>query len=375
MKKTLGILLAVILAVSFALSAFASETPNQASVLKEIDSTVDYITDGISGYTVDSALDYYYLAKNSTKAVSFYDAFLQSVKDNLAANSGKLVPIFGENATTYAAVIGIIDAMGGNPTNIDSVNLVELLENTDISTVSNPYYYNIVIPVAANGCDGQFVKSLCDSFIADYYTVGSGMDYWGFSCDNTAMFISAVAQSGLDCYDSILEDAVNILNTYKTDGGYCYNPEYGTAPNVNSTAFALMAKCEYYSYKGTAADNMAELSDLYEALLTFRGQTEGSFAYDGVESEYSAADALKGLNAFYSVLPDTAPDTPDDSDNKPNGDTKPETPVKVPANSETDKNPDIPNTDSETSVIFAGLASLSVIVATASLNKKKENMD
>ncbi|MDE5994639.1 MAG: hypothetical protein K2G60_03910 [Oscillospiraceae bacterium] len=373
MKKTLTILLAVILAATFALSAFASETPSKESVLKEIDSTVDYIADGISGYTVDSALDYYYLAKNSSKATSFYDAFLQSVKDNLAANSGKLVPIYGENATTYAAVIGIIDVMGGDPTNIDSVNLVELLENTDISTVSNPYYYNIVIPVAANRCDEQFVKSLCDSFIADYYTVGSGMNYWGFSCDNTAMFISAVAQSGLDCYDSILEDAVNILNTYKTDGGYCYNPEYGTAPNVNSTAFALMAKCEYYSYKGTAADNTAELVDLYEALLTFRGETDGSFAYDGVESRYSAADALKGLNSFYSVLPDNTPDTPEDSDNKP--DTKPETPVKVPTVGGADKNPEIPNTDSEISVIFAGLAALSVIVATASLNKKKENMD
>lgn len=372
MKKTLGILLAVILALTFTLSAFASETPSKANVLKEINSTADYITDGISGYTADSALDYYYLAKNSTKAASFYDAFLQSIKDNLAANSGKLVPIFGENATTYAAVIGIIDAMGGDPTNINEVNLVELLENTDISTVSNPYYYNIVIPVAANRCDGQFVKSLCDSFIEDCYTVGSGMNYWGFSSDNTAMFISAVAQSGLDCYDSILEDAINILNTYKTDGGYCYNPEYGTAPNVNSTAFALMAKCEYYSYKGTAADNTAELADLYNALLTFRGQTEGSFAYDGAESKYSAADALKGLNAFYSVLSDNAPDN---SDNKPNSDTKPETPVKVPTAGEADKNPDIPNTDSETSVIFAGSASLCVIIAAALLNKKKENMN
>lgn len=368
MKKTLGILLAVIIAATFTLSAFASETPQKASVLNEINVTVDYITDGITGYTVDSAIDYYYLAKNSTQVLSFYDAFLQSVKDNLAANSGRLVTEYGENATTYAAVIGIIDAIGGDPTNINSVNLVEIFENSDVSAFSNPYYYNIVIPVAANRCDGQFIKSLCDSFIADYYTVGSGMDYWGFSCDNTAMFISAVAQSGLDCYDSILEDAVNILNTYKTEGGYCYNPEYGTAPNVNSTAFALMAKCEYYSYKGTAADNTAELSDLYEALLSFRGQTEGSFAYDGAESKYSAADALKGLNSFYSVLPDKMLD--DNSDDKK---TETGIPVKVPTNNEAD--PDIPNTDSETSVILAGLASLSVIVATASLNKKKENVD
>lgn len=375
MKKTLGILLAIVLAATIAMSAFASETPSKANVLNEINSTVDYITDGISGYTVDSALDYYYLAKNSTQAVSFYDAFLQSVKDCLDANGGKLVTAYGENITSYAAVIGIIDAMGGDPTNVNSVNLAELFENSDISSVSSPYHYNIVIPVAAKYCDEQFVKSLCDSFIADYYTIGSGMNYWGFSCDNTAMFISAVSQSHLDCYESVLADAVNILNTYKTDGGYCYNPEYGTFANVNSTALALTAKCAYYEYKGTVNENLAELTDLYNALLTFKGQTVGSFAYDGTESKYSAADALKGLNSFYSVLPDNTPNASDNSDNKPNGDIKPDTPVKVPTNNEADKHPEIPNTDSETSVIFAGAVALSVIIATAVLNKKKENMD
>lgn len=388
MKKTLSILLTVILAVSFALSAFASDTPSKESVLNEIDATVAYITDGRSGYTVDSATDYYYVAKTGAKSNSFYEAFLQNVKDNLEANDGRLVSVYGENATTYAAVIGIIDAMGDDPTNINSVNLIELFENSDISDISNPYYYNIVIPVAAKYLDEQFVKSLCDSFIEDYYTVGSGMNYWGFSNDNTAMFISAVSQSGLEAYDDILEDAVNILNTYKTEGGYCYNPEYGTEANVDSTALALMALCEYYAYTGTAEDNIFELSDLYKALLTFRGETEGSFAFDGVEGTYYAADALKGLVSFYSVLPDKKPaDSTDDSDNsenkKPTDNTdntdnkQPEadTPVKVPTDNETDRNPDIPNTDGGNSTVSVGVVSLAVIIATAVLNKKEENND
>lgn len=385
MKKTLSVCLAAILALTFAFSAFASDIPSKASVLNEVNATIGYVSDGISGYTADSAATYYYLAKDGTKGEEYYPAFLQSVKDNLEENSGKLVTAYGENATAYAAVIGIIDAMGDDPTNVNSVNLAELFENSDISSVSSPYHYNILIPVAAKYCDGQFVKSLCDSFIADYYTVGSGMNYWGFACDNTAMFLSAVSQSGLDCFDAVIEDAVKVLDTYKTDGGYCYNPEYGTFANVNSTALTLTAKCAYYEYKGTVNENLAELADLYNALLKFKGQTEGSFAYDGTESPYSAADALKGIVAFYEVLPDNTSDTPDDgkkpdakpddSDNKPNGDTKPETPVKVPTVGEADKNPDIPNTDSETSVIFAGSASLSVIIGTAVLNKKKENFD
>lgn len=385
MKRTLSILLTVILVAVFTLSAFASEPPSKESVLKVIDSTVAYLTDGISEYTVDGSINYYYIAKVNTESNSYYDAFLQSVKENLEENDGRLVSAYGENITTYAAVIGIIDAMGDDPTNINSANLVELFENSDISDISNPYYYNIVIPVAVKYLDEQFVKSLCDSFIEDYYTVGSGMDYWGFSNDNTAMFISAVAQSGLEAYDDILEDAVSILKTYKTEGGYCYNPEYGTEANVDSTAFALMALCEYYDYKGTAEDNMSELTDLYNALLTFRGETEGSFAFDGVEGTYYAADALKGLMSFYSVLPDKKPaDSTDDSDNKKpddntdNSDKQPETdvPAKAPTVSETDKNPDIPNTDAENSMVSVGAAAtLSVIIAAASLNKKKEYAD
>ena len=377
MKKTLSICLAVILAVTLSLSAFAVKAPSKESVRKEIDAAVVYITGEVSGYTADNAVDYYYLVNTSEKANAFYDGFLESIRANLDANSGKIVTAYGENISSYAAVIGIIDAMGGDPTNVNSVNLVELFEKLDNKEVSSPYFYNIIVPVAAKFCDEAFVKSICDSFIENYYTVGSGMNYWGFACDNTAMFISAISQSGLDCYDSVLTDAVNILNSYKGNGGYFYNPEYGTAPNVNSTGLALMAKCAYYTYKGTVNDNADELSDLYNSLLTFKGQTEGSYTYDGTESTFSAADALKGLYAYYSVLPENTPDSPDVTPDKP--DTKPNTPnVTEPStdnNGETNKNPDIPNTDGGVSVISFGAMSLGIIIASFLIGKKEENID
>lgn len=378
MKKTLSICLAVILAVSLSLSAFAVKAPSKESVKKEINATACYVNGEISGYTADSAVDYYYLVKASEKAKSFYDGFLASVKANLDDNDGKLVTAYGENISSYAAVIGILDAMGGDPTNVNSVNLVELFENIDNKEVSNPYYYNIIIPAAAKYCDEAFAKSLCDSFIENYYTMGSGMDYWGYGCDNTAMFLSAISQSGLDCYNAYIDDAAKVLDTYKTEGGYCYNPEYGTAPNVNSTALALMAKCEYYTYKGVVNDNMAELSDLYNSLLTFKGETEGSYMYEGSESTYSAADALKGLSAYYSVLPENTPDSPDVTPDNP--DTKPNTPdVTEPStengNSGVDKNPDIPNTDGGFSVFSVAVISLGVIASTAFVMKKKKQAD
>lgn len=377
MKKTLSICLAVILAVTLSLSAFAVKAPSKESVKKEINATVGYVTGEVSGYTADNAVDYYYLVNTSEKANAFYDGFLASVKENLDSNGGKIVTAYGENISSYAAVIGIIDAMGGDPTNVNSVNLVELFEKLDNKEVSSPYFYNIIVPVAAKYCDEAFVKSICDSFIENYYTVGSGMNYWGFACDNTAMFISAISQSGLDCYDSVLTDAVNILNSYKGDGGYFYNPEYGTAPNVNSTGLALMAKCAYYTYKGTVNDNADELSDLYNSLLTFKGQTEGSYTYDGTESTYSAADALKGLYAYYSVLPENTPDSPDVTPDKP--DTKPNTPnVTEPStdnNGDINKNPDIPNTDGGFSALSVAVMSFGVTAVTAFATKKKKQAD
>lgn len=378
MKKTLSICLAVILALTLAFSAFAGETVSREGALNEVNATIGYVSDGVS-YTADSAVNYYYIAKDGTKGAEYYSAFLQSVKDCLNANSGKLVTAYGENITSYAAVIGIIDAMGGDPADINSVNLVELFEKFDNLEVSSPYHYNIVIPVAGKYCSEERVKALCDSFIKDYYTMGKGMNYYGFACDNTAMFLSAIAQSGLDCYDGVIEDAVIVLDTYKTDNGYCYNPEYGTFANVNSTGLALMAKCAYYSYKGTVKENFSELCEIYNALLTFKGQTEGSFTYDGTESPYSAADALKGLTAFYEVLPVETPDVPDDKD-KPavtpeNPEAKPDKPSTDNNNGTTDKNPDIPNTDYGFSVLPAAATALSALAVTFSLKKKKENVD
>lgn len=367
MKKTISAVLAVIIAAVCTFSAFAGTAPSRKSVLKELEAAASYVSNGVTEYAVDSAENYYYIAKAGAKGAEYYDGFLQSVKDNLNANGGKLVTADGENIHSYAAVIGIIDAMGGDPTDVDSVNLVELFEKSDISTVSNPYYYNIVIPVAAKHCAQDFVKSLCELFTESNYTMGSGMDYWGFSCDNTAMFISAVAQCGLDSFDGVLEDAVKVLETYKTEGGYVYNPEYGTAPNASSTALALMAKCEYYAHKGAVSDNIDELSDLYSELLAFKGQTNGSYNYDGTESVFSASDAVKGLESLYKVLPietvdeDKTPEKPDVTEpNTNNGNAE-------------QKNPDIPNTDGRFMLLPA--APLIGIIFAAAKKIKRENAD
>lgn len=388
MKKLLSILLALCLVLTFTVSAFAGETPKSDSILKELNSTAVYVNGGVTSINVDGALSYYYLL-SSDKAADFFDGFLQDVKNNLKENGGKIVSSYGENMTTYAAVIAVLDKFGEDVTNVDGVNLVELMKNTSASTITSPYHYDVVIPTAAKKCGEEFTKSICDEFIANNYKTGSGMDYYGFACDNTAMFISAVAGSGIADYADVLKDAVNVLNTYKVKGGYCYNPEYGTEPNADSTGLALRALSAYAVYSGLENADTASLADVYAELLTFKGTTLGSYTYGGEESAYAASDALKGLGAYYELMCLVETEKPDDSGNENNGgdnnndtgkgdktdDVKPET--NTPSGNKPESKPnggnvDIPNTDSSSSLCGIGFAALVLSAAVLAIKKNED---
>lgn len=164
MKKLLSVLLALCLVLTLTVSAFASEIPTSDSILKELNSTAVYVNRGVSSINVDGALNYYYLL-SSDKAADFFDGFLQDIKNNLKENGGKIVSSYGENMTTYAAVIAVLDKFGEDVTNVDGVNLVELMKGMPSSSITNPYYYDVVIPTAAKHCGEEFTKSICDEFI------------------------------------------------------------------------------------------------------------------------------------------------------------------------------------------------------------------
>lgn len=383
MKKLASILLALCVVIAFAVPSFASEILTSESVLAEVDSTVAYLTAEIESYTVDSAIDYYYLSLISTEADSYYEEFLQSVEKNLAENDGKIVSAYGENMTTYAAVISILDTFGDDPTDVNGVDLVELMEATETSSISNPYYYNIVIPAASLFCEEEFVLAICDEFIENYYTLGSGMNYWGYACDNTAMFISAIAQSGYYCYEDVLADAMEVLESYKVEGGYCYNPDYGTEASSDSTGLALMAKCAYYFFTDTVEENMEELTDLYNELLAFKGDTEGSYTYAGSESAYSAMDALRGLNMYEAItvfyemsnVVDDDENNSNDNNNSGNNDNNSNNTNSNNTNgnsSNNNQNVVIPNTSVNTSNGAFALMAISAAAIFITL-KKKEN--
>lgn len=299
-KKVLSVLLALSMIFSISVYAFAVEETDLYDIMKEIEASYAFVTADIEKFTLDDAVNYYYYTLATETAIEFYDDFKADVLANLEANDGKLVSSYGENITTYAAVLGIAVNCCDNPTEFGGYNLVELLANADKSTVSSPYYYNIVIPVASIYCDEEFTKNLCDDFVNNYYVMGEGMNNGGYTgCDDTAMFISAISQSYLEGYDEVLEDALKVLDTYKVDGGYCYNPIWGTEVSANSTALALMAESEYYIYCGIEENTIENLTAVYNDLMKLKGEEKGSF--QGYNEISSTNDVLKALPSYAKI--------------------------------------------------------------------------
>ncbi len=161
--------------------------------------------------------------------------------------------------------------------------------------------------------------------------MGKGADYYGFACDNTAYFIEAIIAGSYvtDKYDDVLADAIKVVDSYKVDGGYCFNPDYGTQANANSTALALVAH-SLYSYNTMAENEFYDLvNSIYSDLCKFEGSGAGIFTYEGEDSVVSTKDALTALSYYYVDV--ALQETPDEEDP-----TDPSTPPeKLPT-----KNPD-----------------------------------
>ena len=303
MKKIIAVIIAVCLVMSTGITALAEDKKvTSDELMTEIQGAVDYLSK--ESYTVDDALELYYLVSSGAEVVKNVDSFAAAVKENLRANGGKLVTSNGETLTAYAAAILIM-------LNIDiedEETFLTLLDNfskMDPTVLpASPYEYNVIIPASIFVEDESFGKTLCDTLIENYYEKGSGMNYYGFGCDNTAYLISSLSTYS-DDYEEVISDCLAVLETYKVDGGYCFNKEYGTEPNADSTALALMALCSvYFSSDIDDSDAIKEACDnAYSDLTNFRGSAAGVYTYmnDG-DNTFATADALRGISLYYTVV-------------------------------------------------------------------------
>lgn len=250
-----------------------------------------YLLKNISKLDTASAVDYLTYLKSGYDMGSYNDAFIDSVKTNLETNNGKLLSAYNsEDIGLYGAVIQALEILGYDPQNFNGFNIVNAFENIDLTGDYHPYYYRVAIEAA----NDDFAVKLCDSLIKTRYTLGKGMNYYGFSCDNTAHFITAIAKYK-DYYKDIIDDALSVVKSYTTSEGAYYSSDYKDV-NSDSTALAMMA----YS----AVGNIDDAFKLYKNLTESFESKTGVFTYLGEDSAYSTKDSLLSLEYFAQAVED-----------------------------------------------------------------------
>ena len=231
----------------------------------------DFLLKSVNSLTIEKAADFLAYLNGGANVDKYKADYIASVKSMLDSNNGKLVSKIGgevkSDLALYGAVIPALEKLGYDAKNFEGYNLVSAFESTDTDSISNPYYYRVAIEAASS----DFAHKLIDKFIADDYTIGSGMKYWGFSCDNTATFLTSIAKYA-DDYSKYVDDAKQILKTYTTDTGAFYSYQYNDV-NANSTALCAMA----YAALG---DNDTAFS-YYKNLVEGFEDTTGVFTYNG----------------------------------------------------------------------------------------------
>lgn len=271
------------------------ETKLSAYVDSQLKSGRDFAFSGTS-FTENNAGDFLnYIRCGGEVETSVKKAFADSVYANLEANGGKLLNASKqEDLGVYGACILALNELGFDSSAFAGYNgtgnaydINAAFEAVPPSQMSNPYYYRAAIEAASE----NFGKTLCDQFIKDYYVLGSGMNYWGYSCDNTAVFLASIAKYAKD-YQKYVDDAKAVIASYTTDKGAYYSSEYPDE-NADSTATALMA----FSALGDL-DNAAKY---YKMLLSFQSKT-GVFIAFGEENALATKDSIAALGYYKNLI-------------------------------------------------------------------------
>ncbi|MBQ7740194.1 MAG: hypothetical protein IJT65_03055 [Eubacterium sp.] len=286
-------------------------------VLEELDAGVKYTFPNKSSLDLKDTLTLadYVLAEYDVG--DYIPDFVQLVKDNLAANSGKLISPYSnkEDAALYGAAIIIFNAYDENTSDLTAAFSAIDYEN---AKPSSPYHYRFAVAGALYADDIELAKTIAQDLIDSNYTMGKGMflgskDNPFYNCDNTAYFIMTLFPFRTilpgDIYKDYIDDALNVLKKYiKPNGAFCDLPAAdGSAmsPDVNadSTALAMGA----YAALGDF-DNAFKL---YKNLVEGFESKTGIFTFGGQDSALSTMDAVRGLSLFGGLVADGAKEHPE----------------------------------------------------------------
>ena len=234
-------------------------------------------------YTINNTVDFIIAERSGCDVSAYKEAYANSVKDNLDANGGKII-LGSEDLGVYGAVITLLNELGYNPYNFYGYDICEAFEAADIASArpQNPYFYKYAIEAASD----TRAAAIIDDFIANYYTLGRGMNYYGYSCDNTATFLISIAPYAGD-YAEYVSDAKALVAACVTEKGAYYSEQYNT-PNADSTAVAMAAFA--------AVGDLDAAFNCYKILTEeYQSENTGVMLYGGEENALATKDALFGF--------------------------------------------------------------------------------
>lgn len=338
MKKLLSVLLSAVMIFSAVVPFSALAETKSLSVKDVATAQVEAKADMLGAMNYLKAKTPQTIA-NSYEVHKFAQAggdvseYLTALESNLKANNGKIMArqqgetADSENLVYYAVAIDVLTILGKDVTNFGGYNVKQAFETfaQKNKTVSNPYFYRCIVEACKAIGNDELAKALIDQ-MSKSYKVGSGFDYWGVSCDNTAMYASSIASYKAQ-YQANFNDAVKVVSKYKKAKGYYSDDKYTTSENADSTAYAMMA----YSVAG----DFDKAYEAYQFLKNFESNKNGVFmAADWktgamTENQLATADALRALsyfdNACEQKIKDITYSEPTTKPTKPAPTTKPET--------------------------------------------------
>jgi hypothetical protein len=322
MKKTLSLVLALIMLMTSALAGITASAdtalPKKETVQKKVLATADALVPADYKFTINDASDLWLLISAGKDMSAYKTAFVKSVVETLESGNGKIatektdwaqdeggnwVPTTTvvESPVAYAAVMLVLDAYDIDITDVSGTNLKTAFSKVAIAgNTDSPNVYGTTLAAAEKFKLGDaFITSILNELVNNYYVMGSGLNFYGFSSDNLAYFVKTVYPYK-DKYQKQYDNAVSMLENCKVKGGYYSTADYGdTAANADSTGLMLAA----YSTIG----NREKAAEIYKELLGFEVK-DGQFGYESNKeyNAYATKDALTGLIAFYNVLPSNA---------------------------------------------------------------------
>lgn len=336
MKKLLSVLLSAVMIFS-AVVPFSALAETKTLGLKEVvTAQVEAKADMLGAMNYLKASTPQTVA-NSYEVHKFAQAggdvseYLTALESNLKANNGKIMArqqgetVDSENLVYYAVAIDILTILGKDVTNFGGYNIKQAFETfaQTNKNVSNPYFYRCIVEACKAIGSDKLARDLIDQ-MSKSYKVGSGLDNWGYSCDNTSVYVATVAPYKA-YYQTNYNDALKLIASYKKNKGYCYQTTF--EENANSTAMALMA----YS----AAGDFDKAYEAYQLLKNFESdKNNGVFmAADWktgamTENQLATADALRALSYFDNACEQKIKDLSNSDSTKPTQPaptTKPET--------------------------------------------------